>query len=98
MDSVVRRLIKADDINDKELKAEIDELMDEAKDVFAGHHPGAIGAVLAELVSLWLAGHQIDDKARKDLLRMHMDAVRAMLPLQLKYINDLIERSAGGRA
>jgi hypothetical protein len=45
------------------------------------------GAALADLVSIWLAGHVVrgDQKAtdrwRKDILAMHVETVRLLIPI-----------------
>jgi hypothetical protein len=48
------------------------------------------GAALADLVSIWLAGHVVrgDPKAterwRKDILAMHVETVRLLIPINYK--------------
>ena len=48
------------------------------KPLLAGHHPAIQGGALAELLALWLAGHHPD--TRDDLLGLHIDAVRELVP------------------
>ena len=59
-------------------------LVDLIKPHLARHHPGLQGAVLADLTSLWIAGHRHPDPAEQDrlraeLLEMHMDAVKQLV-------------------
>lgn len=46
--------------------------------VLAGHPPEVQGAVLADLLATWLAGHN-PPELREDLLRLHLRTVRQML-------------------
>ena len=56
----------------------------------AGHDPIVQGAVLADLLSMWLAGHVVegDDKAterlRRDLLKVHVAFVKGLIPINFK--------------
>lgn len=43
----------------------------------AGQAPGIQGAVLADLLSMWLAGHP--KGVREEILRMHLDHVRRLV-------------------
>lgn len=47
--------------------------------VLAGHHPGAQGAALAELLVMWINGHRPENRA--GLIESHMEAVFARLKL-----------------
>jgi hypothetical protein len=54
---------------------------DRIKPILAGLHPSLQGAALAELLSIWIAGHVADtDKAtcklRKEMLDLHIAQVR----------------------
>jgi hemerythrin len=68
------------------LKA-VDELVDAARELFAGKAPEVQGAALADLTAMWLAGHVIrgDDKATKrlheEMLKQHLKAMRALIPV-----------------
>ena len=75
-------------------------VLDLAKSVyaaFAGYPAPVIGAALADLTSLWLAGHVVDgqpDKTRKwraDLFKEHTKAVRKLVPLQEAMLRELAE-------
>lgn len=62
-------------------------LLDRVTPLFAGHPPAVQGAVLAELLALWLAGHAAEgdqaqtDQLRQDLLAAHLASVRELIPL-----------------
>ena len=46
--------------------------------LLAGHDPAWQSAVLADLLSLWVAGHRPD--VREDVLAMHIELVRKLIP------------------
>jgi hypothetical protein len=50
----------------------------------AGKGPDVQGAVLADLLSMWLAGHHLD--LRDELLHFHVDKVRDLVPLSEREI------------
>jgi hypothetical protein len=47
--------------------------------ILAGHHPAIQGAVLADLLATWLAGH--DPEVREALLEAHVHSVRERVPI-----------------
>jgi hypothetical protein len=55
--------------------------------LLAGRAKEVQGAALADLVSIWLAGHVIrgdpaaTERWRKDVLAMHVETVRLLLPI-----------------
>jgi hypothetical protein len=57
-------------------------LVEEVRPILAGHSPEVIGAALADLVAIWLAGHVVagdieaTDRRRGELMLMHAQAVR----------------------
>jgi len=53
------------------------DIVDRIKPILAGNDPGVQGAVLAELLSLWLAGHS-PPEVREVLLKNHVDTVREL--------------------
>jgi hypothetical protein len=62
------------------------------KPILAHHHPTLQGAVLAELLSIWIAGHVADTKGntrklRKEVLNMHVEQVRKLIPINAKMIH-----------
>jgi len=55
-------------------------------------HPTLQGAVLAELLSIWIAGHVADTSAnsaklRREMLKMHVEQVRKLIPVNAKIIH-----------
>lgn len=54
--------------------------------VFAGEHPGVVGAVLADLTALLIAGHQVTAEEHEQLLQHHIEAIRSLLPLQIERV------------
>ena len=55
-------------------------IADRIKPLLAGHPPEAQGAVLAELLSMWLAGHyQLGAAATERLLSIHIEMTRALM-------------------
>ena len=62
------------------------------KPILANHHPTLQGAVLAELLSIWIAGHVADTSAnsaklRREMLKMHVEQVRKLIPVNAKIIH-----------
>ena len=59
-------------------------LVERIKPLLAGHAPEVQGAVLADLVAIWLAGHMIEGNAeatremRAALLAIHSSMVRQL--------------------
>lgn len=47
-----------------------------------GHDPSVQGAVLAQLLAKWVAGH--DETARIGLIEVHTDSVRRMVEIVLE--------------
>lgn len=59
----------------------------------AGLPPEIQGAVLADLLAMWLAGHQGGDEDatynfREDLLDEHLKAVRALIPVNVAMLKE----------
>jgi len=69
---------------------EIIDLVDEIKPLMSGRHPKVQAGALAELLSLWLAGHWIPGQKeetthlRDSLLTMHVEFVRSLTELNSK--------------
>lgn len=63
--------------------------------VLTGAHPVVQGFALAELVALWLAGHQVAPEQHEELLANHLTTVRELLPLAKEEIDERL-RAAGG--
>lgn len=70
---------------DNQLVQQIVKLSEEIRPQFAGYAPPVQGAVLADLLSLWLAGHMAESAEetaalRENLLTNHIEQVRKMIP------------------
>lgn len=50
------------------------------KPMLAGHGPGVQGAVLLELVSIWVAGH--NPSSRAEIWKQWEEAIMDLVPLQ----------------
>lgn len=65
--------------------SEVQKIVKSIAPLLAGHPAGVQGAVLADLLATWLAGHQgpdgLIDKAREEILELHIKMVREMLPM-----------------
>jgi hypothetical protein len=57
------------------------ELSNRIRPILAGEHPFVQGAVLADLLALWLAGH--DPGLREEIFEMHLDYVRKLIAANL---------------
>lgn len=56
----------------------VERLSMRIRPLLAGHPPQIQGAVLADLVSVFIAGHH--PAFREELLAMHLDTVRKLVP------------------
>ncbi len=63
---------------------EILELVESIKPLLAARHRVVQGAVLAELLSMWLAGHYLGgEELVEQILQQHIECVRRFLPAQI---------------
>ena len=60
------------------------ELSTRIRPMLAGHGATVQGAVLADLLSFWIAGHH--PKIRDEALRLHYEHVRELVPISEKEI------------
>lgn len=66
---------------------DVEDLFERIRPHLAGREPHLVGAVLAWAAATWLAGHQSDggeatnDRLRTDLLRIHTEAIRKLIPI-----------------
>ncbi len=73
--------------------ANADRIVNQARLILAGHPPGVQSAALADLLSMWLAGHIIQgapgetDALRERLLEGHIALVRRLLPVNAAAIH-----------
>jgi hypothetical protein len=66
------------------------KLSSQIKPLLSGRDPGVVGAALADLVSLLIAGHH--PSVRDTILLMHIDTVRALVAASAEEI----EKRYGG--
>ena len=59
-------------------------VVDEIKPLLAGHPPALQGAVLADLVAIWLVGHH--PEIRKIMYDMHVDIVPRLVSINHQII------------
>jgi hypothetical protein len=59
----------------------VQELVERIRPLLAFRHPAVVGAVLAELTEIWIAGH-VDAELQSELLDLHMWQIRANLALR----------------
>lgn len=60
------------------------EIVERIKPLMAGHSPQIQGAVLAELLSMWLAGHP--KEMHDTLLEMHLEHMKPLLALNIRIL------------
>jgi hypothetical protein len=75
-------MAKIKEIDFADLQRESAEIMDAVKPLLATRHPMAIGAALAELTALWIAGHSAN--LRHDMFDFHVATVRRAYPIIAK--------------
>jgi hypothetical protein len=71
---------------------EAHDLVEQIKPLLAGRNPTLLGAVLADLVSMWLAGHFGSAGLREELLRLHIQQVRDLIPVNEQIILEHLEK------
>jgi len=80
------------DAETQTLVMESQALVQAIKPILAGHRAEAQGAALADLLSLWIAGHMVagnapeTDSFRAFILNQHINLVRALIPTSEKEI------------
>jgi hypothetical protein len=73
------------------LTREIARAVERIRPVLAGRPPEMQGAILADLLAMWLAGHVAADKDATDVLRNqilfhHVAVVQQLIPINAKII------------
>jgi hypothetical protein len=70
--------------------AEVQKMVEQIRPILGGHPAAVQGAVLADLLAIWLAGHHVvgDENAtrtkRAELLALHCATVRKLVPENAK--------------
>jgi hypothetical protein len=62
-----------------------------------GHGPDVQGAVLADLLAMWLAGHLAGGGSQEvcdELLRVHVEAVRGLVPVNVAIVQERVRRKS----
>lgn len=72
------------------LSARADALVAAIKPILAGHDPELQGAVLADLVAIWVAGHRTCEPGKGVALR------RELLELHCKHVVELVDLYLSG--
>lgn len=71
----------------------VPQLVERIRPILAGVPSPVQGAVLADLLAIWLAGHidrtssQHTDALREELLQHHLATVRALVPVNAAHIH-----------
>lgn len=60
-------------------------LVERIRPMLAGERPEVVGAALADLTAIWLAGHVGPDAEamRSEILDMHVAAIRDLVPINV---------------
>lgn len=75
------------------MAAEARQIVERVRPLLAGRPPQVQGAVLADLLAMWLAGHIFrgnpgeTDALREKLLESHLDLVRRLIPVNAASIH-----------
>ena len=82
---------KAQGMSDMPTAVEVDALVDEIRPLLAGKNPALQGAVLADLLAIYICGHRHHDekkaaKIREHFLLMHIEAVRQLIEVNAKIL------------
>lgn len=73
------------------------DMVSEIGTILHGKGPAIQGAVLADLLAMWLAGHvagEDTEEIRRDLLESHIKVVRELIPENEKVILDNLPRQS----
>jgi len=68
---------------------QVEAIVERIKPILAGHDSAVQGAVLAELWSIWLAGHPRE--VREDLIELHLTFVRKLTEVNAKILRKGID-------
>jgi hypothetical protein len=71
-------------MTESEMLRDAEKLSMQIRPMLAGHHPSVQGAVLADLLAVWIVGHY--PEARDEILQLHIDTVRELIPVTEKEI------------
>jgi hypothetical protein len=75
---------------------EVDDLCEEIRPLLAGREPEIIGAVLGDLVALWLVAHQAPadeiEAYREGVLQAFIAMVRGLMPINEMMVRELLKQ------
>lgn len=75
---------------------EMKDVSNQIKPILAGHPPEIQAAVLADLMAMWLAGHQGPpdeiEEFRNKILDAHITLIRRLVPINEKMILERIKQ------
>jgi hypothetical protein len=80
-------------MNTMEMAEEAEEVGQQVYDLLAGRGPPVQGAICADILARWLAGHSVPgdkaatDEFREKMLKMHIEVVRRLIPVCEKDIH-----------
>jgi hypothetical protein len=79
--------------------AEVERVVAKIRPLLTGRPSRVQGAILADLVATWLAGHfgpddVVTSKLREELLDLHVETVRQLIPPNERMILETLERSS----
>jgi hypothetical protein len=80
----------SDRLQDAYMK-DVEAIEERMKALLAGQHPALQGAVLANLIALFIAGHH--ESMRSEMLSLHVATVRDLIPLRAAEIWGLIREA-----
>lgn len=69
--------------------ARVTDLVERMRPILAGNHPAVQGAVLADLVAIWLAGHPAE--LRGELFTLHIVKALELVPINVAALTRGIE-------
>ena len=75
---------------------EVAEAVDKIKPILAGRSADIQGAILADLLSMWVAGHFIPgdprktDELRRDVLAFHLSMIPTLIEINAKILGTAV--------
>jgi len=83
-----------DPIDPAQWQREIDAALGEIRPVLAGLGPILQGAILGQLVSMWLAGHQ-NEAQRQGAEAQFLDYYRSLIPIDATMLRSVADAARG---
>ena len=73
-----------------EQSEEVLAIVEQIRPLLAGHGPETQGAVVGNLVAIWIAGFP-DAELRKDATHILMDLINELIPVHAKWMHNTTE-------